>query len=142
MPLPSRAFSHARGHLRVSGVFLDGPRKRGTARSLDKKRLKPHLHALKNRHGTPNFWHRADDFKARHSQFSTCKRIGPKCNVAPVLKILDENSVFNTCFFIYCSLLLGDFCTENIIKKDWLTTEQTSNETLAKKDPGGTFLQI
>ena len=42
----------------------------------------------KNRHGTPNFWHRADDFKARHSQFSTCKRIGPKCNVAPVLKIL------------------------------------------------------
>jgi len=50
--------------------------------------LKPHLHALKNRHGTPNFWHRADDFKARHSQFSTCKRIGPKCNVASVLKIL------------------------------------------------------
>ena len=36
----------------------------------------------------PNIWHRADDFKARHSQFSTCKRIGPKCNVAPVLKIL------------------------------------------------------
>ena len=35
-----------------------------------------------------NFWHRADDFKARHSQFSTCKRIGPTCNVAPVLKIL------------------------------------------------------
>ena len=33
-------------------------------------------------------WHRADDFKARHSHFSTCKRIGPKCNVAPVLKIL------------------------------------------------------
>ena len=50
--------------------------------------LKPHLHALKNRHGTPNFWHRADDFKARHSQFSTCKRVGPKCNVAPVPKIL------------------------------------------------------
>ena len=36
--------------------------------------LKPHLHALKK--------------SARHSQFSTCKRIGPKCNVAPVLKIL------------------------------------------------------
>ena len=36
----------------------------------------------------PNFWHRADDFTARHSQFSTRKRIGPKCNVAPVLKIL------------------------------------------------------
>ena len=50
--------------------------------------LKPHLHALKNRHGTPNFWHRADDFKAQHSQFSTCKRVGPKCNVAPVSKIL------------------------------------------------------
>ena len=28
VPLPSRAFSHARGHLRVSGVFLDGPRKK------------------------------------------------------------------------------------------------------------------
>ena len=23
------------------------------------ERLKPHLHALKNKHGTPNFWHRA-----------------------------------------------------------------------------------
>ena len=56
--------------------------------SCEKLFLKPHLHALKNRHGTPNFWHRADDFKARHSQFSTCKRIGPKCNMAPVLKSL------------------------------------------------------
>ena len=27
-PLPSQAFSHARGHLRVSGVLLDGPRKK------------------------------------------------------------------------------------------------------------------
>ena len=80
------------------------------------------------RHGTPNF---------RRVNVSV-----PNVCVAPVLKILDENSVFNTCFFIYCSLLLGDFCTENIIKKDWLSTEQTSNETLAKKDPGGTFLQI
>ena len=35
-PLPSRAFSHARGHLRVSGVLLDGPKKkkRETARNL------------------------------------------------------------------------------------------------------------
>ena len=32
--LPSRAFSHARGHLRVLGVLLDGPRKRDTARGL------------------------------------------------------------------------------------------------------------
>ena len=36
----------------------------------------------------PNFWQRADDFKAQHSQFSTCKRIGPTWNVALVLKIL------------------------------------------------------
>ena len=50
--------------------------------------LKPHLHALKNRYGTPKFWHHANDFKARHSQFLTCKCIGPKCNLAPVLKIL------------------------------------------------------
>ena len=28
MPLPSRALSHARGHLRVSGVLLDGPSKK------------------------------------------------------------------------------------------------------------------
>ena len=28
-PLPSCAFSHARGHLRVLGVLLDGPRKMG-----------------------------------------------------------------------------------------------------------------
>ena len=27
VPLPSRAFSHARCHLRVSGVLFDGPRK-------------------------------------------------------------------------------------------------------------------
>ena len=51
--------------------------------------LKPHLNALKNRHGTPNSWHRADDFKARHSQFSTCKRVGPKCNLAPVAITLE-----------------------------------------------------
>ena len=36
----------------------------------------------------PNFWHRAEDFKAQHSQFLTCECIGPKCNVALVLKIL------------------------------------------------------
>ena len=42
----------------------------------------------KNRYGTPNFWDRDDDFKAQHSQFSMFIRIGPKCNVAPVLKIL------------------------------------------------------
>ena len=28
VPLPSRAFSHSRGHLRVSGVLADGPRKK------------------------------------------------------------------------------------------------------------------
>ena len=28
----------------------------------------------------------------------------------------DENSILNTCFLTYGSLL-GDFCTENIIKK-------------------------
>ena len=53
--------------------------------------LKRHLHARAKKIGTactPNFWHRADDFKARHSQFSTSERIGTKCNVAPVLKIL------------------------------------------------------
>ena len=27
-PLPSRAFNHERGQLRVSGVLLDGPRKK------------------------------------------------------------------------------------------------------------------
>ena len=36
----------------------------------------------------PNFWHLADDFKAWHSQFLMCKLICPKCNVAPVLKLL------------------------------------------------------
>ena len=28
VPLPYRAFTHARGHLRVSSVLLDGPRKK------------------------------------------------------------------------------------------------------------------
>ena len=51
-------------------------------------RQKPHLHVLKKSAQHANFWHRADDFTARHSQFSTCKHIGPKCNVAPVLKVL------------------------------------------------------
>ena len=51
--------------------------------------LKPHLHASKNRHGTPNSWRCADDFQAWHSQFSTCKCITSKCNVAPVTKILE-----------------------------------------------------
>jgi len=36
----SRAFSHARGHLRVSRVLLVGPRKRETARSLRATRRK------------------------------------------------------------------------------------------------------
>ena len=45
----------------------------------------------------------------------------------------DVNSILNTCFLMYCSLL-GDFCTENIIflKKEWSSTEQASNETVAK----------
>ena len=34
VPLLSRAFSHARGHLLVSGVLLDGPEKRETAHCL------------------------------------------------------------------------------------------------------------
>ena len=50
--------------------------------------FEPHLHALKIGHGTPNFCYRADDFKARHPQFLTCKHSGTKCNVAPVPKIL------------------------------------------------------
>ena len=52
----------------------------------------------------------------------------------------DVNSILNTCFFPfnYCSLL-GDFCTENIIKenkqtnkKEVSSTEQASNEAVAK----------
>ena len=38
------------------------------------KQLKLHLHALKK--------------LAQHSQLSTFKRIGPKCSLAPALKIL------------------------------------------------------
>ena len=48
----------------------------------------PFTRAKKIGTARPNFWHRADDFKARQSQFSTCKCVGPKCNMAPVLKIL------------------------------------------------------
>ena len=48
----------------------------------------PFTRAKKIGTARPSFWHRADDFKARQSQFSTCKRVGPKCNMAPVLKIL------------------------------------------------------
>ena len=39
--------------------------------------FKPDLHALKNRHGTAHFRHRADYFWARHSTFLACKRSGP-----------------------------------------------------------------
>ena len=50
------------------------------------KKIGTARHAKFRQHGAVR--HRADDFKARHSQFSMCKRIGPKCNVALVLKIL------------------------------------------------------
>ena len=42
----------------------------------------------------------------------------------------DINSIIK-CFFVYYSLL-GVFCTENIIRKKWSSTEQASNETVAK----------
>ena len=32
--------------------------------------IKPHLHVLKNRRGTPNFWHRAKTISARHYPFT------------------------------------------------------------------------
>ena len=71
------AGSIAQSCLELAGVFAA------------KQILKCHLHVLKNQHGTPNFWHCADDFNAWHSQFLKCKCIGHKCNVlAPVLKIL------------------------------------------------------
>ena len=66
VPLPSHAFSHARGHLRVSGVFLDGPRKkRGCSYSTDK--------CLKN-NIIPSFCHNFDRFKSniRTSYVTLC----------------------------------------------------------------------
>ena len=60
----------------------------GTLYTLLGPTLKPHLHALKKSARHAKFLYRADDFKAQHSQFSTCKRIGPECSLAPVLKIL------------------------------------------------------
>ena len=75
----------------LPGTFLHhgkNPTCKNVSNRNHKLSLKPHLPALKYRYGTPNFWHHADNFKARHSQFLTCKCIGPKCNLAPVLKIL------------------------------------------------------
>ena len=66
VPLPSHAFSHARGHLRVSGVLLDGPRKkRGCSYSTDK--------CLKN-NIIPSFCHNFDRFKSniRTSYVTLC----------------------------------------------------------------------
>ena len=40
MPLPSRAISHARGHLRVSRFARRTTEKRETARSLDTNRIR------------------------------------------------------------------------------------------------------
>ena len=77
---PPRAKRSIKRKFRKFGIIESTPRFQLT--------LKPHLHALKKSARHAKFRHRADDFKARHSQFSTCKRIGPKCNVAPVLKIL------------------------------------------------------
>ena len=39
VPLPSRALSHARDHLPVSRVLLDGPSKKETAHSLHYQRI-------------------------------------------------------------------------------------------------------
>ena len=39
VPLPSRALSHARGHLPVLRVLLDGPSKKETAHSLHYQRI-------------------------------------------------------------------------------------------------------
>ena len=47
----------------------------------------------------------------------------------------DVNSIRQTSFFVYCSLL-GVFCTKSIIRKnktDWSRTEEASNKTVAKK---------
>ena len=44
----------------------------------------------------------------------------------------DVNKILNACFFVYCSLL-GVFFTENTMRNKWLSIEQASNETVAKK---------
>ena len=46
----------------------------------------------------------------------------------------DVNSIRQTSFFVYCSLL-GVFCTKSIVRKnktDWSRTEEASNKTVAK----------
>ena len=53
----------------------------------------------------------------------------------------DENSILNTCFLTYGSLL-GDFCTENIIKKKYGQELNKPQMGLLLKIPGGTLLQI
>ena len=54
MPLPSRAFSHARGHLRVSGVLLDGPRKKSDG-SQSRKNAHTIFVSFTSIEGTPLF---------------------------------------------------------------------------------------
>ena len=44
----------------------------------------------------------------------------------------EVKGIFDSCFLIYCSLL-GDFCSENIILKKMSSTEEASNENVAKK---------
>ena len=44
-------------------------------------------------------------------------------------------SLYLTRFFFYLlQLVIRGFCTENIIKKEWSSTDQASNETLPKKN--------
>ena len=70
---PGQAFRH--GIRRVQDTFTC-------------KKLKPHLDAPQNWHGTPRCWHRTDNFSVRHYQLSPCKRIGPEKIWALVPKIL------------------------------------------------------
>jgi len=53
----------------------------------------------------------------------------------------DVNSLLNTRFLIYCSLL-GDFCSENIILKKNCQVLKKPQMRMLLKNRKGTFLQI
>ena len=86
---------------------------------------------LKNRRGKPNFSHHADDFRAWHSQFSTCKRIGPKCNVTwdqALFSFRFENNIPAGKAKRKESLIQTFYETSAAHFFDWLTFAKSANQ--------------
>ena len=78
-PLPSRTFSHARGHLRVSGVLLDGPRKkRDCSQSIRYINLNADESKQRIIYGRTEIWNLSSTVKSISQEFTVFSRFEHK----------------------------------------------------------------